>query len=86
MTKAKKVNLEKIPEILEKATGLINREIECLMQKDALTIEDSKSLISYCTQLSVLYKEYRAEVKAIEMDLKGRTKADILSIIKAEDK
>ena len=84
MKKAKKAELDTIPLLLEKTTGLINREIDLLMEKESLTADDSRMIIAYCQLLSTIYKDYRAEIKAIELDLKGRSKADILNIIKAD--
>ncbi len=84
MAKARKAELETIPDILEKATGLINREIENLMHKDSISEEDSRILISYCHHLSNIYKDYRAERKQIQEDLRGKSLVDIQNLIKAD--
>ncbi len=84
MAKKKKIDLEKIPLVLEKIACLVDREVDLLSAKASLTLDESKSLVSYATMLTTIYKDYRAEVLAIEKDLKGRSKEDILAIVKAE--
>lgn len=84
MAKRKKIDLEKIPLVLEKIASLVDREVDLLGAKASLSLEESKSLVAYATMLTTIYKDYRAEVSAIEKDLKGRTKEDILAIVKAE--
>ncbi len=80
----KKIDLDKIPEVLEKIASLVDREVDILGAKPALTLEEGKSLVSYASLLSGMYKDYRAEVKQIEADLKGRTKEEVLAIVKAD--
>lgn len=82
--RTKKMDLEKIPEIQSKVVSLVNREVEVLADKTALSNEEAKNLIAYSTLLSTLYKEYRAEVLAIRKDLKELPKEDLQKIIKAE--
>lgn len=84
MAKKKKIDLEKIPLVLEKIASLVDREVDLLAAKDSLTIEEGKSIVAYATMLSGIYKEYKAEVKQIEQDLKTRSREDILAIVKAE--
>jgi len=86
MAKVKKLNLEDIPNILEKAMSVINREMEILSGKESLTSEDAKNLIAYCSIASTIYKDYRAEVKAIEIDLRSKSREDIQSIVRADGK
>ena len=82
--RTKKMDLEKIPEIQNKVVTLVNREVDVLTEKDALTNEEAKNLIAYSAVLSTLYKEYRAEVVAIKKDLKELPKEQLQAIIKAE--
>lgn len=82
----KKISLEKIPTLLERIVGLIDREIDQLSDKDSLSSEETKNLITYGTLLSGLYKDYRAEVLTIQKDLKSKSKEEILQIVKSEAK
>lgn len=84
MAKSKKIDLENIPSILEKAMGLIQQQIDAMSKKDLLDTEDCKNLISFCNTASSIYKDYRAEVKQIEMELRGKSKQEILSLVKAD--
>lgn len=86
IAKPKKIQLENIPLLLEKAINLMNQEINYLMEKDKLSIEDRKDLISFTTAASAIYKDYRAEVLQIEKDLRLKSKEEILDIIKSEAK
>ncbi len=80
------LELEHIPLILERAINVINKEITVLAAKQALDPEDSRNLIAYCGLLGTIYRDYRSEVKAIEQELRGRTKADVLAIAHADGK
>jgi hypothetical protein len=82
----KKIDLEKIPELLERAVAVISKELDALADKSDLTADEARTLISYCGLLSNIYKEYRAEVKALELDLKTKNKEAILQIINTEGK
>ena len=82
--KKRKVELDQIPAILEQAVGCISKEIEALSKKDELTTDDVKNLINFTTTLREIYKDYRSEVKQLELDLKTKTKQNLLSIINAE--
>jgi hypothetical protein len=82
--KKRKVELDQIPAILEQAVGCISKEIESLSKKDELNADDVKNLINFTTTLREIYKDYRAEVKQLELDLKTKTKQNLLSIINAE--
>ncbi len=85
MAKKKKIiELEDIPLVLQKVASLIDREVESLSAKPSLTFEDSKNLIAYSSALSTIYKDYRAEVSAIQKNLKDMSKDEIMSIISAE--
>ena len=86
MAKKKKIDLEKIPLVLEKIVSLVDREIDLLGAKDSLTTEEGKSLVAYAGLLTTTYKDYRAEVKSIELSLKGMSKEDILTIAKVDTK
>ncbi len=88
MTKkdSKRIDLELIPEIQEKITAVISREIDALGEKKELNDEESKRLIAYSSALSTMFKEYRAQVVQIEKELRGRTKEEILEIVKADSK
>lgn len=81
MTK-KKIDLEKIPELLEKAAALIDREIKVMGDKEQLSSEDARNLIAYITALSSVYKEYRAEIKQIKEDLRGKTKEELMEMMR----
>jgi hypothetical protein len=85
MAKRKKIELENIPEVLEKIATLVNREVETFSTKPQLSIEESKILINYASVLSAIYKDYRAEVAVIEKDIKTLPKEEILKIVKAEN-
>lgn len=80
------LELEDIPSTLQKIVGLMDREIDSLSQKGSLTPEDSKNLISYAGALSTIYKDHRAEVLAIQKDLKTRSKEEIMAMISADGK
>lgn len=84
MAKRKKLDLEKIPDILQKATALIDKEITSYLEKDSLTSEESRNLVSYVSLLSTLYKDYRSEVTQIKKELKDLPKEDLTKLIKAE--
>ncbi len=85
MAKKKKlIELEDIPLVLQKVTALIDKEIDSLSAKPSLSFEDSKNLIAYSNALSTIYKDYRAEVTAIQKDLKSMSKEEIMMIAKAE--
>lgn len=84
MAKRKKIDLDKIPETLQKIAALFDREVTQLSEKPTLSSEDAKTLISYAQVLTTMYKDYRAEVVAIEKELKTRSKEDIQAMIKAE--
>ena len=84
MAKAKKMDLESIPQILQKATALINKEIDFLMKEEHLSTDQSRNFIAYIGLLSSLYKDYRAEVTALKKELKDLPKEDLAKIIKAE--
>lgn len=86
VTKKKKISLDAIPDVIEKAIALIDNEINILGGKDSLSTEDSKNLVSFVTILSGVYKEYKAEVKAIKEEIKGTSKEDLLRIIKTDNK
>lgn len=79
-----KVDLERIPEVLEKIVAVVDREVEVLSSKDQLTDAESKNLIQYANTLTAIYKDYRAQILVIEKDLKSRSKEEILQIVKAE--
>lgn len=84
MAKKKKIDLENIPKLLEKAVALVDRELDALADKHALTSEEGKTLIAYVGTLSALYKEYRQEVIQIKKELKEMPKEDLQALIKAE--
>ncbi len=84
MAKRKKIDLDKIPETLQKIAALVDREVTQLSDKPELTTEDAKTIIAYAQVLTSIYKDYRAEVVAIEKELKTRSKEDIQAMIKAE--
>jgi len=80
----KKIDLEKIPSVLEKIAALVDREVDLLGAKTALTLEEGKSLVAFASMLSTMYKDYRAEIVAIEKDLKSKSKEEIQAMIKSE--
>lgn len=82
--KIKSMDLEDIPSLLQKIVSVMDREVDLLTQKDALTSEDVRNLVAYTGTLSDIYKNYRQEVLAIEKDLKSRSKEEILQLVKAE--
>lgn len=84
MAKRKKIDLDKIPETLQKIAALFDREVTQLSEKPILSSDDAKTLISYAQVLTTMYKDYRAEVVAIEKELKTKSKEDIQAMIKAE--
>lgn len=84
MAKKKKIDLEKIPSVLEKIAALVDREVDSLANKPTLSLEEGKSLVAFASMLSTMYKDYRAEILAIEKDLKTKSKEEIQAIIKAE--
>lgn len=85
MAKSKKVELEKIPEVMEKIVAVIEREIDLFSIKDTgLTAEENRNLVSMAGTLSTIYKDYRAECIAIEKELKLHSKEDILKIVQVE--
>lgn len=84
MAKRKRIDPDRIPEILEKITAVIDREVDNLSQKATLSHEDIRDLLSLQMALTTTYKEHRAEIKAMKEDLKGKSKEDLLQIIKAE--
>ena len=86
MAKKKKIVLEDIPEVLEKAVSLINQEITNLSAKPTLTTEESRLLIAYCDSLTVIYRDYRAQVAAIQADLKKKSPEEILQLVRSESK
>jgi hypothetical protein len=81
---SKKIELEDIPEVLATAISLVNKELISLSKKEQLSFEDSKNLISYCTVLTNVYKDYRQQVSDIQRDLRMKSKEEILEIIKSE--
>lgn len=84
MAKRKKIDLEKIPDTLEKIVAIMDREVENLAAKPSLSTEEAKVLIAYQTALTSTYRDYRADVKAIKEELKGKTKEELQQLIKAE--
>ena len=80
----KKIDLEKIPVVLEKIAALVDREVDILGAKASLSLEEGKSLVAFASMLTAIYKDYRAEIVAIEKDLKSKSKEEIQAIIKAE--
>ena len=68
-TKKLSIQLEKIPEILERGVFVINRELELLSNKESLDQEESKIFIQYMQMLQVLHKEYYETAKR-EISLK----------------
>ena len=80
----KKIDLDKIPLVLEKITALVDREVDLLSEKASLSLEEGKSLVGYASMLSGIYKEYKAEILSIEKDLKSKSKEEIQAMIKAE--
>jgi hypothetical protein len=84
MSKHRKIDLENLPAVLERAAALMDKEIITMSAKESLTPEDARNLISYTSTLRELYRDYRAEVKAIREELKGRTKEDLLALVKSE--
>jgi len=84
MAKRKKLDLERIPETLEKIIAVIDREVDNLHQKEALSYDDSKNLISYASVLTSIYRDYRSEIKALKEEIKGKTKEELQELIKRE--
>ncbi len=80
----KKIDLDKIPAVLEKIAALVDREVDNLANKTTLSLEEGKSLVAFASMLSTMYKDYRQEVIAIKKDLKELPKEDLQAIIKAE--
>lgn len=80
----RKIDLDKIPELLEKITSIIDKDIDELSNQKSLTEDESKRVIAYANTLTTIYKDYRAQIIQIEKDLKVKSKEDIMSIIKAE--
>lgn len=78
------LELEDIPLTLQKIASLIDKEITVFTKKDSLSSEEAKNLIAYSGVLSTIYKDYRAEVLAIQKDLKSKTKEEILAMINAD--
>ena len=75
---------ETIPEVQKKIVSVIEQEVDLLVKKEQLSNDDCKNLIAYSATLSNLYKDRRAEIVETKKDLKGKTKEEILSIIKQE--
>lgn len=84
--KPKTLDLEKIPEVLEKITLVIDQQVEILQEKAELTAEDCKNLIAYAGCLSAIYKDYRVQILEIRKELKDMPKDQIMSIVKSEVK
>jgi len=80
----KHLELENIPLSLQKAVALMDREIDNLGAKEALTHEDAKNLIAYVSVLKDIYKEHRAEVIQIKKELKDIPKEELQRIFKIE--
>lgn len=81
----KKIQLDDIPEIVEKAVALIDREITILAEKEFLNLEESKNLVSYIGVLTNVQKDYRAEIKQIKEDMKGLSKETLMQMVKSEN-
>lgn len=87
MTKRKKkIALEDIPEVLEKAVTLMNQEITNLSNKPSLSNEEAKLLIAYCDSLTSMYRDYRTQEAAIKSDLKKKSPEELLQLVKIEGK
>lgn len=84
MARKRKIDLEKIPELLQKAVTLMDRELDSLADKPQLSTDESKTLINYVQTLSALYKDYRQEVIQIKKELKEMPKDELMTLIKAE--
>ncbi len=84
-----KITAEDIPQIQEKILTLINREIDLLFlpkedRNSELTEADKDNLKDFSTLIKTIYVDYRAEVKALKLELKDLPKEDLLKIIKAD--
>ena len=86
MVVKEKIELEKIPDILERITAIISREIKLLGTAEALSAEDARTLMAYQSALVSMYKDYRADYKIMKEEIKGKTKEELQQLIKAEIK
>lgn len=84
MAKTKRVDLDKIPVILEQGVGIISRELAILADKETLTQEESKALISYLTALQTIYKDYRIEEEILKKEIRTMSSAEIMSLVKSD--
>jgi hypothetical protein len=84
MGKTTDIDLENIPDVLKKIVGVINQEVDRLSSKQNLELDEAKLLISYFQTLTTGYKEYRAEVLAIQKDLRSKSQSEILSMVRSE--
>jgi len=86
MVKKKRIDSENIPQILEKITAIIDREVDVLAAKADLSHDDRRDLLNLQAALGATYREYRAEVKQVKEDMKGMSKEQIQQIIKVDSK
>ena len=76
---------EDAPDIVDKILSLLNKEVDNLSQKSALSSEDLKNVIAVAGVVTSIYKEYKLELRTLEQDIGKMTKAEISALVKKEN-